>query len=136
MTKSDTLQLRLTAADMEALRRASKRACMKLSEFVRHQMEPVIVASMIAEIAADFDYITSVRLFGSVARGDHGPTSDIDVAIETDGAYRWMGERGMGRFVSRLEDATGRSVDVVKAKYCSPELSAEIDRSGRIVYER
>ena len=136
MPKSETLQLRINPDEMLHLRKASDAAGLKMSDFVRRLIEPAIVASKIADIAGDYGYITSVKLFGSMARGDHEATSDIDIAVETDGPYKWMGERGMGRFVGRLEEATGRSVDVVKAKYCGKELAAEIERDGKLVYER
>ena len=136
MSKSETLQLRLDPDDMLHLRKASDAAGSKMSDFVRRLIEPAIISSKIAEIARDFDYITNIKLFGSMARGGHEADSDIDLSIETDGPYKWMGEQGMGRFVGRLEEATGRSVDVVKAKFCSAELAAEIERDGRLVYER
>ena len=109
---------------------------MKVSDYVRHLIEPAIASAKIAEIARDFSYITKVVMFGSMARGDHGEGSDLDIAVETDGPYRWMGEHGMGRFIGRLEEATGRSVDVVKAKHCNAGLAAQIERDGRLVYER
>ena len=136
MSKSDVLQIRLDPADMQCLQRASAQACMPLSRFVRHKLEPTLVAAKIAAIASDFGYITRATLFGSMARGDHDEDSDIDIAIETDKPYKWMGDRGMGRFVARIEEATGRSVDVVKAKYCNPAIARAIEHDGRLVYER
>ena len=136
MAKSDVLQLRLDPFDMRCLRSASAKSGSSLSDFVRRQLEPSIIAEKIASIAGDFGYIVSVRMFGSMARGDFGDASDVDIAVETDGPCRWMGERGMGRFVRKIEDATGRSVEVVNPRYCSPTLAAEIARDGRLVYER
>ena len=136
MTKDDTLQLRIDARDMRYLRLASENSQMSLSDFVRRELEPSIVAAKIADIAKEFSFITSVRLFGSMARGEQTDASDIDIAIETDAPYRWMGEHGMGRFVSKIEEAAGRGVDVVKEKYCSAALAEEIARDGRVVYAR
>lgn len=136
MTKDSTLQLRIDAHDMRYLRLASENAQMSLSDFVRRELEPSIIAAKIADIAKDFSFITSVTLFGSLARGEQTDASDIDVAIETDAPYKWMGEHGMGRFASRIEETAGRTVDVVKAKYCSAALVEEIARDGRVVYVR
>ncbi|MBQ9003266.1 MAG: nucleotidyltransferase domain-containing protein [Eggerthellaceae bacterium] len=136
MAKSETLQMRLDSDDMRCLRVASARSGMTLSDYVRRELEPSIVSAKIAEIARDFDYITTVTLFGSMARGEQTDDSDVDVAIETDAPYKWMGERGVGRFVARVEEAVGRSVDLVKTKYCSEDLAEEIERSGRTVYAR
>ena len=136
MAKDDTLQLRIDAQDMRYLRLASQKSRVSLSDFVRRELEPSIVAAKIADIAKDFAFITSVKLFGSMARGEQTDTSDIDIAIDTDAPYKWMGEQGMGRFVSKIEEVTGRSVDVVKAKYCSTTLAEEIERDGRVIYAR
>ena len=136
MAKDATLQLRIDARDMRYLRLASENSQMSLPDFVRRKLEPSIVAAKIASIAKDFSFITNVKLFGSMARGEQVDTSDIDIAIETDAPYKWMGEHGMGRFVSGIEKSTGRSVDVVKAKYCSAALAEEIARDGRVIYAR
>lgn len=52
----------------------------------------------------------NVRLFGSVARGDAGPDSDVDLLVD-------VGERRSSWFpaglVGDLEDLLGRRVDVV-----------------------
>ncbi len=136
MAKSDTLQLRIDPFDMQYLRKASDGHQMSLSDFARHELEPAIVAAKVSDIARDFPFIKRVTMFGSMARGEHDSASDIDLAIETDGAYRWMGDAGMGRFVGRVEEATKRGVDVVKKKFCSTALAESIERDGRLVYER
>ena len=84
MAKDDTLQLRIDAQDMRYLRLASQNSQMSLSDFMRRQLEPSIVAAKIADIAKDFSFITSVKLFGSMARSEQTDTSDIDIAIARD----------------------------------------------------
>jgi predicted nucleotidyltransferase len=53
--------------------------------------------------------VTSIRVFGSVARGDAGPESDVDFLIER-GPHRtpWF----PAGFIVDLEDLLGRRVDV------------------------
>lgn len=53
--------------------------------------------------------VSSIRLFGSIARGDDHPESDVDVLVEFD---RPTGLLGLCRVKFYLEDALGRSVDV------------------------
>jgi len=62
----------------------------------------------IREIAAKHG-VTSIRVFGSVARGEAGPESDVDFLIEY-GPHTspWF----PGGFVADLEDLLGRNVDV------------------------
>lgn len=52
---------------------------------------------------------TSVSLFGSVARGDEGPGSDIDFLIELEPGTRPFEILALG---AELEDALGVKVDV------------------------
>ena len=54
--------------------------------------------------------VTSIRVFGSVARGDAGPESDVDFLIEAVSAQRtpWF----PAGFILDLEELLGRRVDV------------------------
>ncbi len=55
--------------------------------------------------------VRSVYVFGSVARGEAAPGSDIDLLVE------WPGPGGLIQFVrlkNRLEDLLGRPVDLVE----------------------
>ncbi len=51
-----------------------------------------------------------VRVFGSAARGQAGPTSDIDLLVEFDPDRSLM---DYGRLVMDLQDLLGCTVDVV-----------------------
>jgi predicted nucleotidyltransferase len=53
----------------------------------------------------------NVRVFGSVARGDAGPDSDVDFLVEArPNVSRWF----PGGLISDLEELLGRSVDVAE----------------------
>jgi hypothetical protein len=57
--------------------------------------------------------VTSIRVFGSVARGDAGPDSDVDFLIEVGPKTSpWF----PGGFVADLEALLGRHVDVATPK--------------------
>jgi len=51
-----------------------------------------------------------VRVFGSVARDEAGPDSDIDLLVEFDPDRSLM---DYGRLIMDLQDLLGRKVDVV-----------------------
>jgi uncharacterized protein len=53
-----------------------------------------------------------VRLFGSVARGDEGPESDIDLLVDFTSDSSLF---DLIRMTRELEDLLGHSVDVVSA---------------------
>jgi len=53
--------------------------------------------------------VNNIRVFGSVARGDAGPQSDVDFLIEIGGdTPPWF----PGGLIADLEDLLGRRVDV------------------------
>lgn len=75
--------------------------------------------------------VAKAALFGSVARGEESPDSDIDVLV----AFRPdMQECGLKYFTqldnlkSRLSNLLGRPVDVVSSPVRKPRLKAEIER--------
>ena len=75
-------------------------------------------------------------LFGSVARGTHGPHSDVDLALlmRADPA---PGLRGLGFDVAFvLEPLLKRPVDVVVLNGAPPELVHRVLRDGVLVLER
>jgi hypothetical protein len=54
--------------------------------------------------------VTRVRVFGSMARGDAGPQSDVDLLIEVGGdTSPWV----PGGLIAELEELLGRRVQVV-----------------------
>ena len=69
-----------------------------------------------------------MRLFGSTARGDDAPTSDVDVLVAFEP------DRDLLDLVAirlELEALLGRSVDVVDEAGLSPYLRDSILRSAR-----
>ena len=69
--------------------------------------------------------VRSLSLFGSVARDEARPDSDIDVLVEFEGPTTFDGHMGLLVF---LEDLLGRHVDVVTAKGLKPRLRPLIDQ--------
>ncbi|MEA2463179.1 MAG: uncharacterized protein QOJ98_926 [Acidobacteriota bacterium] len=64
--------------------------------------------------------VTSIRVFGSVARGEAGPESDVDFLIEAGpNTSPWF----PGGLVADLEELLGRHVDVVESDALRPRLA-------------
>jgi uncharacterized protein len=53
----------------------------------------------------------SIRVFGSVARGEAGPDSDIDFLVEMEDGRSLL---DLGRLLVELQDLLGRRVDIVE----------------------
>jgi uncharacterized protein len=66
---------------------------------------------------------THVRLFGSVARGDDGPQSDIDLLVDIAPD---IGLFALGRMRSEAERILGCSVDIVPANSLKPDVAERV----------
>lgn len=53
----------------------------------------------------------NVRVFGSVARGEEGPDSDLDILVDLEPRRNLL---DLGNLVMDLQDLLGRKVDVVE----------------------
>ena len=74
-------------------------------------------------------------IFGSFARGNPHAGSDVDVALGF-GPDRRPAAREIGAIVSRLEEATGRDVDVIILDDAPPALAYRVFRDGVVVLAR
>jgi predicted nucleotidyltransferase len=69
----------------------------------------------------------NVRVFGSVARGDARPDSDVDFLIDIVGRTTpWF----PGSLLADLEDALGRRVDIVITRSLSPLIRDSVLREA------
>lgn len=64
-----------------------------------------------------------IRIFGSVARGQAGPASDVDFLVEVGPKHSAFFPGGL---VADLEDLLGRPVDVVEPEGIYPPLKDSI----------
>jgi predicted nucleotidyltransferase len=77
----------------------------------------------------------AVYLYGSVARGDSRPGSDVDVAILFDeDPPRTLDGLHVG-IADGLQAALGRPVDLVVLNHASPDLVHRVLRDGILVCE-
>lgn len=73
-------------------------------------------------------------LFGSFARGEAGPGSDLDVAVVAD---RELGLLELGALVERLQRAAaGLRVDLMDLRRAAPLARFQVVRDGQVLVER
>lgn len=72
-------------------------------------------------------------VFGSRSRGSARPDSDLDLAVGLSGP---MGVRELGDLISRLESASGNTVDLVLLDEVPPALAYRVFRDGTVVLDR
>ncbi len=95
-----------------------------------------VVAALEAFFAGPPPGTAAVYLFGSVARGDSRPGTDVDVAIlfaqdpprTLEGLHLDLGDA--------LRAALGRPVDLVVLNHATPDLVHRVLRDGILVCER
>ena len=77
------------------------------------------------QIRSDFG-VTSLRLFGSVSRGEQHEGSDVDVCVEMKpNMFKVV------RLQRYLEDVLGTPVDVIRMhSHINPYLLKEIEKDG------
>ena len=90
-----------------------------------------IPAEKIAEICRRYG-IQEMAVFGSAARGDMRPDSDVDIVVEFFpdvhyGLYYFDIER-------ELAEVFGRRVDLGTKKYIKPHVKAHIMKEARVIY--
>ncbi|MGD0622175.1 MAG: nucleotidyltransferase family protein [Thermacetogeniaceae bacterium] len=81
------------------------------------------IASMRQELADQYT-VKRIGVFGSCARGDEGPKSDIDIIVE-------LGAPTFDHYMDlkfRLEEVLRRPVDLVMAETVKPRLRPIIER--------
>ncbi len=74
-------------------------------------------------------------VFGSSARGTAHAGSDLDIAVGLESCTR-LSALELGDLITRLERASGRSVDVVVVDEAPPALAYRVFRDGRVIVEK
>jgi predicted nucleotidyltransferase len=71
--------------------------------------------------------VTRLRIFGSIARGEARPDSDVDLAVEFAGAPSLV---SIARLKAELEDRLDWRVDLVPWSALDPAMRAIVERDG------
>ena len=72
---------------------------------------------------AELSHLDSVRVTGSVARGDATPESDIDLIVDPRPGASLL---DLAQFADDLEQLFGRPVDVLSARALDPQTDAAL----------
>ena len=73
-------------------------------------------------------------LFGSYARGEETPLSDVDLLVQyDDGGVSLLKHASI---MCELEDILGRPVDLVEEGTLRPRISESVNQDRRLIYER
>lgn len=89
--------------------------------------------SAVAEIVAREPGVVAAWVFGSRARGEERPSSDLDVAVILQSE---AGAEVLSRVSAALTQRLGVETDVVDLAKSTPVLGFEVVTGGRRVFER
>ena len=67
--------------------------------------------------------IKNLRVFGSVARGQAGPDSDVDFLVDVEPGRTYL---DIGAFLMDLQDLLGRKVDLVTERALHASIKSQI----------
>jgi hypothetical protein len=69
--------------------------------------------------------VSNLRVFGSVARGEEGPDSDLDLLVDLPPHLSLL---GLGRLQAELEAIVGAKVDLIPASDLKPDVRERAER--------
>jgi predicted nucleotidyltransferase len=94
-------------------------------------------AQMTQQIAEYFKTqpVLKAWLFGSFARGEETPESDVDILVEYDKNAR-VSLLTISRMMGELEKSTGRRVDLIEEGCLLPFAVDSANHDKKMIYER
>ena len=78
--------------------------------------------------------VVKAWLFGSFARGEETPLSDVDLLVQLD--YTKLDGFGFFGMWGDLERLLGRPVDLVTEAGLAPHTRESVERDKQLIYER
>lgn len=93
-----------------------------------HPVDP----KRLAEVCTRYG-VLELSLFGSAAREEAGPDSDIDLLVVFDARSR-IGLVGLGQLADELSELFGRPVDLVPKDGLKPSIEADVLSQARTLY--
>ena len=102
----------------------------KIKTKVKTTQEYITLLKQHAPILKDRYGVTSMSLFGSVARGEHREDSDVDVLVDMPPTLRAVG--GANDY---LEDILGCHVDMIRNhRRLTPFFRKQVERDGITIF--
>jgi len=95
--------------------------------------QQVLLDDVAHTVAAALPTAWAIYVYGSVARGDDAPTSDIDIAVLLPPGETIPDKPGL---IARVATAAGRDADIVDLREANLDLVHAVLREGRVLMVR
>lgn len=79
--------------------------------------------------------VVKAWLFGSFARGEETPLSDVDILVEFDDNAR-VSLLKHAAMICELEKILNRTVDIIPAKTLRSRVRESVNQDKKLIYER
>ena len=80
-----------------------------------------------------FPQVEKAWIYGSFARGDDGPKSDVDIALQTNSKFTYF---DLAEVQHQLENSINRKVDVGFIDSFKPYIFEHVKPDLKLIYER
>lgn len=114
---------------LEAVKAAEK----QLAYETAHKSDRNLMLKQLKEIIAQYSGIEKAWIFGSVARKEERPDSDIDVAIQTNNQFSYF---DLAEVQYRAEELTGRKVDIGFMDSFRSHILEQVQEDLQLIYEK
>jgi predicted nucleotidyltransferase len=91
------------------------------------------IIRQIKEIIGSFSHVEKAWIYGSFAREDDNPSSDIDIAFKSDNTFTYF---DLAEIQYRLEKIINRKVDVGFIDSFKPHIFENVKNDLKLIYER
>lgn len=91
-----------------------------------------IDSSKLARLCRQYG-IKELAVFGSAARGELDPESDVDLMVEFEQGAR-IGLVKFGSLIEELQELVGRRIDLVTKRGLKPWVRPQVLRDARVIY--
>jgi predicted nucleotidyltransferase/plasmid maintenance system antidote protein VapI len=91
------------------------------------------IIQQLEQVIKGFKKIQKAWIYGSFARGDDGPKSDIDIAFQTDEPFSYF---DLAEVQFNLEKIVTRKVDVGFLDSFKPSILEHVQPDLKLIYER
>ena len=99
-----------------------------------NEMDTKVIIHLIADYFKT-QPVLKAWLFGSFARGEETPDSDVDILVEYDKNAR-ISLLTISHMMGELEKSTGRRVDLIENGCLLPFAVESANRDKKLIYER
>lgn len=119
--------------DEEVALEALKVAEEKVAYIAFKKIDRKVLLNDVIKGIKGFSLIKKAWIYGSFAREDDGPKSDIDLALQTDSSFSYF---DLAEVQFQLEKRTNRKVDVGFMDSFKPYIFEHVKTDLKLIYER